>query len=119
MGLQKRLERMERIYEKKEQIMKSQMHALKDESYIRSQLEKDALLLHKVDLRYARNGKAAQTSVELAPNPLVINELQKALKTSDEPLPALRPKSTPGAKFINHESLTADEQTTEFEIIEG
>lgn len=55
----------------------------------------------------------------LSPNPLVINELQKALKLSDEPLPALRPKSTPGAKFMNHEILTADEQASEFEIIEG
>ena len=77
--LQKRLERMERIYEKKEQIMKSQMHALKDESYIRSQLEKDALLLHKVDLRYARNAKA-QTSVELVN---IFENILKAIFRSD------------------------------------
>ena len=51
-ALKKKVDHMERMFKKKEEVLMNQMHALKDEGFIRNQLERDALLLHKVDLRY-------------------------------------------------------------------
>lgn len=117
--LKKRLERTERMYKKQTEVLSAQMHALKDEAFIRSQLERDALLLHKVDLRYAKSNQprvhtpVSQTAnSQLAPNPAVISELHRLInlpqmkRQVDNVLPEIRPRTTPaGAK---HSSSTLE-----------
>jgi len=134
-GLKKRLEHMERMFKKKEEVLMNQMHALKDEGFIRNQLERDALLLHKVDLRYANSNitriPAHHLNSHLAPNPAVINELQHLIdfpqmkQDTNNVLPSIRPKTTPAnAKLSNtriniNTNNETDQQQKCDNIVEG
>jgi len=120
--LKKRLERLEKMYKRETEILTAQMHALKDESFIRSQLERDALLLHKVDLRYASNNSKRMPhqvpNSQLAPVPGVVNELHRLLnlpkiKLPGEALPEIsssRPKTTPAQASYSSVSLELSEE---------
>ena len=52
-SLSKDLNRSNRTWAKKHQILEAQLHAIKDESYIRHSLEKKASNLHQATLAYA------------------------------------------------------------------
>lgn len=85
---------------------------MKDENFIRQQLQRDSLLLHKIDVRYqtvtGENPRSAKLSdpgqtnaVGLAPNPMMIQELKAILPDiSAENSSLSRPKTTPGKKSV-------------------
>lgn len=123
-GLKTKLSKLERMYEKKIEIMNNQMHTLKDENFIRQQLQRDSLLLHKVDVRYQKvssdnarsaggyNSSNENLAVGLAPNPLMMNELKAILPgiSSSFVENDNRPKTTPGKKISDFQLI--DQQTS-------
>merc|ERR1712157_522307 len=114
-GLKTELNKMEKMYEKKIEIINNQMHNLKDENFIRQQLQRDSLLLHKIDVRYqtitGENPRSVLGSASnsvghnngLAPNPMMIHELKAILPDISENnknnVQNSRPKTTPGKKI--------------------
>ncbi|XP_053373303.1 uncharacterized protein C10orf67, mitochondrial-like isoform X6 [Mercenaria mercenaria] len=90
--LKREIERIHRTWEKKFAILQQSLHALKDESYIRQQLQRQAANLHHAAVSYA------------ADTPMGIHPSSKHTSPTKRPLPDIpkyarpvNPNATPGA----------------------
>lgn len=83
--LKAELERSQRTWEKKFAILRQSLHALKDESYIRQAMQRQAAQLHQAAVMYA-----ADVPVGLLPRPVLAGD-----DADTEPLP---PTATRGAR---------------------
>ncbi|XP_060551764.1 uncharacterized protein C10orf67, mitochondrial-like isoform X1 [Ruditapes philippinarum] len=90
--LKREIERIHRTWEKKFAILQQSLHALKDESYIRQQLQRQAANLHHAAVSYSADA------------PIGIHPSSKHASPTKRPLPdipkyakPINPNATPGA----------------------
>ncbi|KAM4705176.1 uncharacterized protein C10orf67 homolog, mitochondrial [Rhinophrynus dorsalis] len=65
--LQRELERVNKTWEKKFEILKQSYHAIKDEMFLRQSLYRQSLNLHKVSVSYMTDDSAAEIPTGVAP----------------------------------------------------
>ncbi|XP_040208448.1 uncharacterized protein C10orf67 homolog, mitochondrial [Rana temporaria] len=100
--LQRELDRLNKTWEKKFQILKQSFHAIKDEMFLRQTLHRQAINLHKVSVSYMTDGTLGPLPPDLP--------VRNSFYPLSLPLPQIGAKS-PSAMHMNSDNqLDASEQ---------
>ena len=124
--LQQRLIRINSQWEKKFNILRASLHALKDESYVRMQLQKQAATLKYASISYAdNNGPGGQQLVPATPpgqtNAFPPTKPLPSLprKGGDDRITRLGKKTNTVPSGVGTEPFSDDEEEQDEEEMEG